>query len=75
VVMGNPGLLQELPDIPSLLSEGGGTTLSNPIGICLVLHGLLVMPTTEQVLPFDSDGQAQTETVFNDLDILNCYVF
>lgn len=22
--MGNPGLLQELPDIPSLLSEGGG---------------------------------------------------
>jgi hypothetical protein len=24
VVMGNPGLLQELPDIPSLLSERGG---------------------------------------------------
>ena len=22
--MGNPGLFQELPDIPSLLSEGGG---------------------------------------------------
>jgi hypothetical protein len=29
--------------------------LSNPIGIRLVLLGLVVMPTTELVLPFNVD--------------------
>jgi hypothetical protein len=30
-----------------------GTTLSNPIGICLVLLGLVVMPVAVLVLVFD----------------------
>jgi hypothetical protein len=38
------------------LPSGFSMTLSNPIGIRLVLLGLVVMPTTELVLPFDVDG-------------------
>jgi len=34
------------------LSSGFSTTLSNPIGIRLVLLGLVVMPTTELVFLF-----------------------
>jgi len=37
------------------LASGFSTTLSNPIGIRLVLLALVVMPTTELVLPFDVD--------------------
>ena len=33
--------------------QGFSTTLSNPIGIRLVLLGLVVMPATELVLPFN----------------------
>jgi len=38
------------------LSSGFSTTLSNPIGIRLVLLALVVMPATELVLPLDVDG-------------------
>jgi hypothetical protein len=38
------------------LSSGFSKTLSNPISICLVLLGLVVMPTTELVLVFDVAG-------------------
>jgi hypothetical protein len=41
------------------------TTLSNPIGIRLVLLGLVVMPTTELVLPFDVDCYRLTPTTSN----------
>jgi hypothetical protein len=34
------------------LSSGFSMTLSNPIGICLVLLGLVVMPVAVLVLPF-----------------------
>jgi len=44
------------------LPSGFSTTLSNPIGIRLVLLGLVVMPTTELVLPFDVDGHLITPT-------------
>ena len=37
------------------LSSGFSTTLSNPIGIHLVLLRLVVMATTELVLPFNVD--------------------
>jgi hypothetical protein len=35
------------------LPRGFSTMLSNSIGICLILLGLVVMPTTELVLIFD----------------------
>ena len=38
------------------LPSGFSTTLSNPIGIRLVLLGLVVMPVSVLVLPFDVDG-------------------
>jgi len=38
------------------LPSGFSKTVSNPIGICLVLHALVVMPTPELVLPFNSDS-------------------
>lgn len=44
------------------LPSGFSTTLSNPIGIRLVLLGLVVMPTTELVLPFNVDGHLLTPT-------------
>jgi len=44
------------------LPNGFSTTLSNPISIRLVLLGLVVMPTTELVLPFDVDGHRITPT-------------
>jgi len=37
------------------LPSGFSTTLSNPIGILLVLLGLAVMPVAVLVLPFDFD--------------------
>jgi hypothetical protein len=37
------------------LPSGFSTTLSNPIGIRLVLLGLVVMPVAVLVLPLDSD--------------------
>jgi hypothetical protein len=45
-----------LIDQSMALPSGFSTTLSNPIGICLVLLPLVVMPTTELVLPLDIDG-------------------
>ncbi len=42
------------------LPRGLSATLSNPIGIRLVLLGLVVMPTTVLVLPFDVDGHPIT---------------
>jgi hypothetical protein len=44
------------------LSSGFSTTLSNPINIRLVLLALVVMPTTELVLPFNVDGHRITPT-------------
>jgi len=49
------------------LPSGFSTTLSDPIGILLVLLALVVMPVAVWVLPFDVDGhlitpQLQTET-------------
>jgi len=38
------------------LPSGFSTTLSNPISIRLVLFGLVVMPATELVFPFNVDG-------------------
>jgi hypothetical protein len=38
------------------LPSGFSTTLSNPIGIRLVLLGLAVMPPTELVLPFNMNS-------------------
>jgi hypothetical protein len=35
--------------------SGFSTTLSNPMGIRWILLGLVGMPTTELVLPFDVD--------------------
>jgi len=45
------------------LSSGFSTTLSNSIGIRLVLLGLVVMPTTELVMPFDIDGQLINQSI------------
>ena len=44
------------------LPSGFSTTLSDPIGILLVLLALVVMPTTELVLPFNVDGHWITPT-------------
>jgi hypothetical protein len=38
------------------LASGFSTTLSNPIGIRLVLLALVVVPVAVLVLPFDVDG-------------------
>jgi len=38
------------------LPSGFSTTLSNPISICLVLLGLVVMPVAVLDLPFGVDG-------------------
>jgi len=40
------------------LASGFSTTLSNPIGIRLVLLGLVVMPTTVLILVFDVDSKS-----------------
>jgi len=45
------------------LPSGSSTTLCNPIGICLVLLRLVVMPTTELVLPFNVDVQILFEGI------------
>jgi len=52
------------------LPSGFSTTLSNPIGIRLVLLALVVMPTTELILPFNVDGHCLDSRAFQSLSQL-----
>jgi hypothetical protein len=60
--------IQEIQKVSSIihkamtLSSGFSTTLSNPISIRLVLLSLVVLPTTELILPFNVDGHWITPT-------------
>ena len=59
-------MIQKVPSVihqAMALPSGFSTALSNPIRIRLALLGLVVMPTTELVLPFDVDVQILFEGI------------